>query len=415
MSLDTVVNNPLAGRYAGTDITVKQAAGAVIQTTEGETAVDYILGNLTQLRGFRSVASLLGKIEELDLPLNVGDYPHEIQSILASKLTVLAQKDTLRFTNSGSEAIHLAVRVARAQTKRQKIVRFFGHYHGWYAEEIAGVVPATYSEGLASDVKSNLIQLEWNDFDGLRETFENYGGEIACIMCEPVLAHSGTIPPKEGFLESIVDLARKNGSISVFDECITGFRVGLTGAQGHFGIHPDMVVYSKAISSGVPFGVLLGSHEHMEPLTEGRVFHASTYDGNMVSVLACLETLKELETGEAYVSIGRAQDALTAGLAEQFAQAGLSYCYQHAPGFFQFYFTDKTSIDDYSAAQATDIPLFRRFVAGMRDNGVRISEGDLSHQNPNQNWLGSWFLSSAHKGTAVERTLEACQSTLRTL
>lgn len=415
MSLDTVVTNPLSGRYAGTDITVKQAAGAVIHTTEGETAVDYILGNLTQLRGFQSVASLLGQMDQLDLPLNVGDYPHEIQSTLAGKLTALARKETLRFTNSGSEAIHLAVRVARAHTKRQKIVRFYGHYHGWYAEEIAGVVPATYSEGLATDIKANLIQLEWNDFDGLRAAFETHGDDIACIMCEPVLAHSGTVPPKDGFLQTIVDLARNNGSISIFDECITGFRVGLTGAQGLFGVYPDMVVYSKAISSGVPFGVLLGNHTHMSPLTEGRVFHASTYDGNMVSVLACLETLKELETGAAYEAMAEAQETLTAGLADQYAQAGLANCYQQAPGFFQFYFTDDTSIDNYSAAQATDIALFRRYVAGMRNNGVRISEGDLSHANPNQNWLGSWFLSSAHKGSAVERTLEASQAALKTL
>lgn len=409
------MNTRLAGRYAPTDIVAKRASGASIQTTGGDSFIDFILGNLTQLRGFRSVESLVRRIEELDLPLNVGDYPHEIQDRLAEKLLSISRKECLRYTNSGSEAIHLAVRVARAHTGRRKIVRFYGHYHGWYTEEIAGVVPTLYSEGLPAGARDNLIQLQWNDFDGLRQAFAQHGDDIACIMCEPVLAHSGTIPPKEGFLETIVDLARQNGSISIFDECITGFRVGLTGAQGLFGVYPDMVVYSKAVSGGVPFGVLLGMTEHFAPLNEWRVFHASTYDGNILSVLSCLEVIDELEQGEVYEAIGRAQSELIGGLESLFMRAGQPYHVQEAPGLFQIFFTEQNDIGSYADAQATDIPRFNRFVHTMRKHGVRVSEGDLSHDDTNQNWLGSWFLSAAHDGEAVSRTLEAAEAAMREL
>ena len=409
------MNAKLAGRYAPTDIIVGHAEGASIRTTGGARFIDFILGNLTQLRGFRSVVSLVRRIEELDLPLNVGDYPHEVQDRLAEKLLSISRKECLRYTNSGSEAIHLAVRVARAHTGRRKIVRFYGHYHGWYTEEIAGVVPVLYSEGLPDGARDNLIQLQWNDFDALREAFARHGDDIACIMCEPVLAHSGTITPKQGFLQAIVDLAQQNGSISIFDECITGFRVGLTDAQGLFGVYPDMVVYSKAVSGGVPFGVLLGKIEHFVPLSEWRVFHASTYDGNILSMLSCLEVIDELERGEIYDAIGKAQSELISGLEMLFTAARQPYHVQEAPGLFQIFFTEQNDIGNYSDAQATDIPRFSRFVHTMRKHGVRISEGDLSHANPHQNWLGSWFLSAAHNGEAVARTLEAAEASIQEL
>jgi glutamate-1-semialdehyde 2,1-aminomutase len=408
-----VINGRLAGRYNHTDIVVADAAGATVETAGRGSYVDYVLGNLTQLRGFRSIASLCEKLRGIATPSNVGDNPHNIQGILADKLLAIAQKQCLRFTNSGSEAVHLAIRVARAHTGRKKILRFFGHYHGWYSEEIAGFLPVRYSDGLAEEATANTVSIEWNDLDALRAAFTRYGEQIACVLCEPVLAHSGTIPPKEGFLEALVGHASRYGCLSIFDECITGFRVGLDGAQGLYGVYADMVVYSKAISGGVPFGVLLGKAEHFAPLSEGRVFHASTYDGNILSALACLEVLAELEQGATYRLIGDAQHKLIDGVKTIILGLGLPCHVQSVPGFFQVYFTAANNVDSYSSAMATDYQLYRRFVARMRENRVLISEGDLSHAEPNQNWMGSWFLSSAHDDHAIGRTLEACEKSLQ--
>ncbi|RWM21656.1 aminotransferase class III-fold pyridoxal phosphate-dependent enzyme [Mesorhizobium sp.] len=410
-----VINERLSGRYGHTDIVVANAAGATIEAVGRGSYVDYILGNLTQLRGFRSIASLCEKLADISTPSNVGDNPHEIQNQLAGKLLAIARKECLRFTNSGSEAVHLAIRVARAHTGRKKILRFFGHYHGWYSEEIFGFLPAKYSDGLAEEAAANTLSIEWNDLDALKDAFERHGDQIACVICEPVLAHSGTIPAKEGFLEAMVALAKQHGSLSIFDECVTGFRVGLHGAQGLYGVYADMVVYSKAISGGVPFGVLLGKAKHFAPLSEGRVFHASTYDGNILSALACLEVLSELEQGETYRLIEHAQDKLVDGIRTIVLRSGLPCHVQSVPGFFQVYFTAANDVDSYSAAMATDYQLYRRFVAGMRANHVLISEGDLSHADPRQNWLGSWFLSSAHDDKAIGKTLDACEKSLREL
>ncbi|RWC62395.1 aminotransferase class III-fold pyridoxal phosphate-dependent enzyme [Mesorhizobium sp.] len=410
-----LINDRLSGRYGHTNVVVANAVGATIEAEDSTLYVDYILGNLTQLRGFRSIASLFKSLGDVSTPTNVGDNPHAVQGVLAGKLLKIAKKECLRFTNSGSEAVHLGVRVARAHTGRKKILRFHGHYHGWYSEEIAGFVPVQYSAGLAEEANANSISIEWNNLDALNEAFEQYGDQIACVICEPILAHSGTIPAKEGFLEAIVGQASRYGCLSIFDECITGFRVGLHGAQGLYRVYADMVVYSKAISGGLPFGVLLGMKEHFAPLSEGKVFHASTYDGNVLSALSCLEVLSELERGETYELVERAQGQLIDGIRTIMLRSGLPCHVQSVPGFFQVYFTSANDIDSYHAAMATDYPLYRRFVARMRDNHVLISEGDLSHPQLYQNWIGSWFLSSAHDDSAVAKTLEACEKSVKEL
>jgi len=409
-----LTDDVLAGRYLHTDLMVDKAHQSTIFDSDGNEYIDYIMGNLTQLRGYLRFGDAINKSKAEGLPLNVGDNPFELQYQLAKKLLKIAKKKSLRYTNSGSEAIHLAIRVARATTKRSTILKFTGHYHGWLNEEIFSFVPGQYSAGIPANNGNNVIVIEWNNIEQMEHIFNDFGSQLACVLCEPILAHSGTIKANDGFLEKLLSLAKLHGVKTIFDECITGFRVGLTGAQGYYNLYPDIVVYSKALSNGIPFGVVLFDDES-SCLNNGEVFHASTYDGNLLSVVGCLTTIDGLMDGKVYKAMETSQVMLQTGVLEIAAQYDIPILMQSAPGLFQFYFTELNEICSYEAAMTTDYKLYRRFVLEMKRQRIILSDGDLSNDDCNKNWIGSWFLSSAHCQSDIDRTLEAVDESFNVL
>lgn len=402
------MKNLLSGRFSDESLVVDYAKGARLYSSD-KAYLDFVLGNLTQIFGHNRLDLQERLIETLSRFANIGDHRHQASFDLATRILSIANQESLRFTNSGSEAAHLAVRTARAKSGRTKIVKFVGHYHGWFDEEIATFLKSKSSAGLTPGSADHVIMLQWNDAEGIAHVCEHLE-DIAAIICEPVLAHAGTIPPREGFLQLLRELCTANGVALIFDECITGFRVALGGAQELYGVNADYVVYSKALSNGFPFGVLCGKAEFMEPLRDGSVFHASTYDGNPLSIAIVGMVLDELERGEALNAIRLYTNELAGRLSTTLENNGFNVCCQSVPGIFQTFFTDLDSVDNYSDAMSTATTNHLRLKRHLMRDMIDISVGEITHEQTTRNWLGSWFLSSSHNEEVIDRVIASAST-----
>ena len=230
---------------------------------------------------------------------------------------VLPGVDQVIFSNSGSEAVQAALRLARANTGRDKIVKFEGHYHGWLNNVLVSFHPTREQAGKRTpsvggqpdnEYRDTLI-LPWNDREELEALFREKGDEIACVITEPILANSGSCMPDDGYLQKIVDLCRSSGAVSIFDEVITGFRIALGGAREYFGIHPDLSVYGKAMAGGFTMAAVGGREELFDVLRDGKTIHAGTYNGssfNLAAALAAIGTLEETAPYPVCCSMGSA-------------------------------------------------------------------------------------------------------------
>lgn len=404
--------DPLSARFElGTPL-VERAEGPWLWTTDGRRLVDHLLGNCVQVLGHSNphvVAALRGQAGQA---VNVGDGLHQLTEPLARRILRHADKDALRFVNSGSEGVHLALRVARAHTRRPKVVKFSGHYHGWLTEQIARFVPEPYTTGLPPDAGEALITVPWNDAAALRAAFERQGEEVAALICEPILCHAGPIEPLPGFLELARELCDQSGAMLIFDECITGFRVALGGAQERFGVKSDLVVYAKALSGGMPLGVCCGTAAPMAELGEPGVFQAGTFDGNPMSLAAAAAVLDQLEETDALARIATATDRLAAAMARILSERSIPHLIRNVPGTAMFYFTEEAEIADADAAiNRTDIGRYARLVDRLREEGVYLVPGDV-RENRRRSWLSQWFLSATHDEEALAASTEALSRAL---
>lgn len=384
----------LSSRFADSSPRVTSAAGAWLQTDDGP-MLDYLLGNCTQILGHRHPHVIDRVKAQLDVAVNVGDHLTELAESVAERILRITGMDALRFVNTGSEAIHCALRVGRAYTERPVFVRFEGHYHGWFAEEIARFLPAPdYGRGLAPGTGDQLVTLPWNDASAFEALMARDGERVAAVICEPLLCHSGPIPPLPGYLELLRESTSRHGSLLIFDECITGFRLGLRGAQEHYKVDADLVAYSKAISAGFPLGVCAGRADVMQPLTRGDVYQAGTYDANPISMAAAAATLDVLEGGDVHERMRAHGRGVQDLVAEALRRADVPAVCQGEPVVFQFFLTDGRVIDR-SQAFATDVALWSLVVDELQKRGVNVSKGDL-RDDPEASWLAPWFVSAAH-------------------
>lgn len=407
------VNHIISGRYEGMDLLINKAEEEKLYDTKGGEYIDYVLGNLTQIFGHRGIEIKDVICNMADTYHNVGDNPNVHAVNLAEKILHISKLDMLRFTNSGSEGVHLALRVARAYTGKKKILKFVGHYHGWFDEPIAAFLDAEVTEGICKEAKDNIIKVQWNDKQAVKSVFEKYGKDIAAVILEPVLAHSGTIPPFDKFLDFLREITTENNAVLIFDECVTGFRIALGGAQELYNISADLVVYSKALSGGVPIGVLVGKEEIMKCLEDGRVYQASTYDGNPLSVAIATKVIKKIEEEKVNDIIVMNGNRLMDGMKNVFEIFNQKVLFQGVGAFYQFYFTDKDRITSYNEAMETDWMKFQRFIRGMKTRNIIMSEGELWSSNPNRNWIGSVFVSMSHNDEVIQKTLDAATSILK--
>jgi glutamate-1-semialdehyde 2,1-aminomutase len=315
----------------------------------------------------------------------------------------------LIFTSSGSEAVHVTCRLARAATKRPLILRFEGHYHGWFdsilwsyraaAEQMgpaAAPLAVAGSQGQPANEAQNLLIAGWNDLDAIESLFARHGDRIAAVITEPILCNSGGIAPKPGFLEGLREITRRHGSLLVFDEVITGFRVGLGGAQELFGVTPDLATFGKAIAGGATLSALGGRQDIMEMLGAGVAFGGS-FNGNPVA-LGCAEaTIRTLsrDNGEPLKHAERLGEQLKTGIRQAAQVTGLEVLVTGHGACFWLHFSSAASISNYRDTFADRRDLLDRYLRLMLDEGVYLLPE------------GRMYVSAVHTGEDVEQTLAA--------
>ena len=387
-------------------------SGSRLGDVDGNTYIDYVLANGPIILG-HAPAPVLDAVRRT---LSMGQLfagQHELELELARRLTeIVPCAELVRFASSGSEAVQAALRLARAHTGRRRIVKFEGHYHGWLDNIFMSVAPSlneagpaeapvavSHSPGQAESALGDVCVLPWNDLDRLAEAMRAQGDEIAGVIMEPILYNTGAILPLPGYLEGVRELCAANGSVLIFDEVITGFRVGLRGAQGLLGVTPDLAVFAKAIAAGFPLAAIAGRREVMERVAPGGVMHGGTYNANVMSIAAGLATVEELarDDGRAYRDMRRRGERLMEALPEIARRHGEAVHVSGVGPGFHLNFGGEPPINDYRAYTRTDAARRDRFNAKLHGEGVRATA------------RGTWFLSTAHSDQDVDASLEAAE------
>lgn len=327
----------------------------------------------------------------------------EIEEKIASKIVDLIPSiEKIRFVNSGTEAVMTAMRLARGFTERPKIVKFSGHYHGHSdslliqaGSGVASLNPLATSKGVNPSTIADTICLPFNDFEALRAFFKSVQADrVAAVILEPIAGNMGVVLPERGFLEMLREETKKNGSLLIFDEVITGFRVALTGAQGLYGIDPDLTCLGKVIGGGFPVAAVGGKANILDALAPlGEVYQAGTLSGNPVAMRGGYETLLHVEKKGFYDSLKQKADEMTAPLKE--ALKGKNASLQQMGSMFNIFFGVKC-VRSKEDLKELDEEAFVQFFHYLFERGIYISPS--SHE--------AWFLSEAHSGDDIEYTVK---------
>jgi len=388
-----------------------RARGAVLEDADGRQYVDYVCGYGPIILGHADPRVTDAVARTLpDGQVFGGQHPLEIE-VAERVRTLVPSMEVMRFSLSGSEAVHAAIRVARAATGRLALVRFDGHYHGWLdgiytanlrAEE-APAAGQPGSRGQPAEALSHVMVLPWNDAGGLAAAADRLRGRLAGVILEPILCNTGVIPPRAGFIEAIREWCTREGAVLIFDEVITGFRVGAGGAQSLLGVRPDLSVFGKAMANGFPVSAVGGRRELLTAVASGDVLHAGTFNGQVVSMAAARATLDALaaDGGAVYGEITATGRAIMEGLRAAAGTLGMRVLLQGPGPVFHLWFTDLPVIDDVRTARATGVREYERFAQAMLRRGVRLIPG------------GRWYVSAAHTPDHVARTLEAAEEAFR--
>ncbi len=404
-------------RYAGygespAPLFYAKGAGSRLTDVDGNVYIDYALANGPAILGHAPPAVL----DAVSRTLTMGQLfagQHELELELARRITeIVPCAELVRFASSGSEAVQAALRLARAHTGRQKIVKFEGHYHGWLdnifmsvapspneAGPASAPVPVSHTPGQPESVRGDVLVLPWNDIDALAEALRAHGDEIAGVIMEPILCNTGALRPRPGYLEGVRELTARHGVVLVFDEVITGFRVGLQGAQGLLGVTPDLAVFAKALAAGFPLAAVVGRREIMEQVGPGGVMHGGTYNANVMSIAAGLAALEELSRheGRAYRDMYRRGERLMEELPAIARRHGEAVRIFGVGPAFHVAFTGDPDVHDYRAFSRIDGARRDRFNARLHSEGVRVTA------------RGTWFLSAAHSDEDIEESLAAAE------
>ncbi|WP_374600658.1 glutamate-1-semialdehyde 2,1-aminomutase [Niveibacterium sp.] len=407
------VNSPVRAfrNVGGTPRFFARAQGSRLWDANGKAYIDYVGSWGPAILGHAHPDVIRAVQEKAALGLSFGA-PTEIEVEMAETLCRLVPNlDMVRLVSSGTEATMSAIRLARGFTGRDAIVKFEGCYHG-HADSLlvkAGSGLLTFgnpsSGGVPADFAKHTIVLPYNDVAALEEVFTNRGGEIATVILEPVVGNMNLVMPSRAFLDALRALCTKHGSILIFDEVMTGFRVGPKGAQGLFGIDADLVTLGKVIGGGMPVGAFGGRREIMEKISPlGAVYQAGTLSGSPVAVAAGLETLRLISAPGFYENLAARTKQLTDGLAAAAKQHGVAFCAQAVGGMFGLYFTDALP-STYDQVMACDKARFNRFFHGMLDAGHYFAPASFE----------AGFVSAAHTEADVAATIAAADAVFDTL
>ncbi len=372
--------------------------------------IDYVLGYGPLILGHKHPQVMKAVEEQLERDWLYGT-PHEVEIELAKKIiSHYPSIDMIRFVNSGTEATMTAVRLARGYTGRKKIIKFDGCYHGAHDSVLvkAGSAVSHYglpgSAGVPEEVSKLTLVVPYNDVDAVEKVAKENQDDLAAIIVEPVMGNAGVILPKEGFLKELRRIADETGAVLIFDEVITGYRLGIGGAQVKFGVVPDLTTLGKIIGGGFPVGAIGGKREIMEKLTPtGPVFNAGTFNAHPVTMAAGLATIEELERGYVYDIANSAADMIAKFL-EQEAVSKHGGVVNKIASMFQW-FPKAEKVENYSDAQKADKNIALKMHEELLKRGVFIAPSLFE----------AWFTSAAHTKDIVERTIEAISDVLKVL
>ncbi|MDO8890812.1 MAG: glutamate-1-semialdehyde 2,1-aminomutase [Sulfurimicrobium sp.] len=401
------VNSPVRAfrSVGGTPVFFKRGLGPRLWDEDDKAYIDYVGSWGPAILGHAQPDVVRAVQEAAANGLSFGAPTAQELDIAELLCQLVPSMEQVRLVSSGTEATMSAIRLARGFTGRSKIIKFEGCYHG-HADFLlvkAGSGALTFgnpsSAGVPAEVAAQTVVLDYNDVAGLTQAFQSIGNEVAAVIVEPVAGNMNLIAPKPEFLKAMRDLCSQYGSVLIFDEVMTGFRVGLHSAQGLFGITPDLTTLGKVIGGGMPVGAFGGRREIMEKLAPlGPVYQAGTLSGNPVAVAAGLATLKLLQSPGFYENLTRMTQKLTDGLTAVAKEAGVTFCAQSVGGMFGLYFS-ATPPASYAEVMRCDKEAFNRFFHAMLEEGIYLAPSAFE----------AGFVSAAHGDAEIEATLEAAR------
>lgn len=411
------VNSTARATWSGWDpypLFVERGEGSRLFDVDGNEYIDYLLGLGPMIFGHRPPRVTQAVVDFIQQRGTVFALPTADEARLAQKIVdAVPSVEQVRLCNTGTEAVLYATRLARAYTGRNKIIRFEGMYHGfsdgvyWSKHpsiERAGPddrpVPVPQGPGMPKGVEENLIILPWNDAQALADAIAREGDRIAAVLTEPVMCNTGCILPQPGYLEAMRELTTKHGIVLIFDEVITGFRLGLGGAQGRLGIRPDLSVFAKGIGGGFPVAAMGGRADIMALVANGTVSMAGTYSANGIAIAAANAALDELSRPGLYAQLDAVSDELRNGLGDVLREAGLPAYVVGLGPLMQVWFAKEPIRNYRDAERHADQALFRRWWQGMLARGVLFHPG--AYEN--------LFVSTAHTRADIGKTLDAARA-----
>lgn len=406
------VNSPVrAYKSVGlTPIYADHASGSRIYDIDGNSYIDYV-GSWGPLIMGHAHPEVVKALQEVAAKGTSFGMPTLLETKMA-KLVVerVPSMDIVRMVNSGTEATMSAIRLARGYTGRSKILKFEGSYHG-HADSLlikAGSGVATLglpdSPGVPAGVAAGTIAVPYNDLESVELAFKRFGEEIAGVIVEPVAGNMGVVPPLTGFLEGLRRLTTEYGSVLIFDEVMTGFRVGLNCAQGRFGITPDLTCLGKVIGGGLPVGAYGGKKEIMDKIApSGPIYQAGTLSGNPLAMTAGYTTLSLL-TPEVYDRLETLSAKLEAGFTANAKERGIP-CSINRVGSMMCPFLTDQKVTNFDTAKSSDLDLFRRYFAALSEEGINVAPSQFE----------GMFISGVHTDEDIELTIEAHRNALKRL
>lgn len=408
------VNSPVRAFRAvgGSPVFIERAQGAYLWDADGKRYIDYVLSWGPMIAGHTHPNVLAAVEKKMRSGLSFGA-PTEIEITLAEKIcSIMPNMDLVRMVSSGTEATMSAIRLARGYTGRDKIIKFEGCYHG-HSDSLlvkAGSGALTLgvpsSPGVPAALADHTLTLTYNDADGVREAFSKIGEQIACVIVEPVAGNMNCIPPLPGFLETLREQCTKYGSVLIIDEVMTGFRLGLQGAQGHYGIEADLTCLGKVIGGGMPVGAFGGKRTIMEKIAPlGPVYQAGTLSGNPVAMAAGLATLDLISQPGFYAPLFAKTEKLVRGLRVAAEQAGIPMTSNHVGSMWGLFFTEEKTITNYQQVMACNTQRFNQFFHAMLNEGVYLAPASYE----------AAFLSSAHTDEDIDATIRAAEKVFSSL
>lgn len=407
------VNSPVRAfrSVGGTPRFIQRAQGAHVWDAEGKRYIDYVGSWGPAILGHAHPEVVKAVQQAAEHGLSFGA-PTEAEIEIAEAIVArLPSMEQVRLVSSGTEATMTAIRLARGYTGRARIIKFEGCYHG-HADSLlvkAGSGMLTFGNPTSSGVPAEFVQhtlvLDYNNLDAVEAAFKKYPDQIACIIVEPIAGNMNLVKPRKGFLEGLRELCTKYGAVLIFDEVMTGFRVGPQGVQGLTGIQPDLTTLAKVIGGGMPVGAFGGRADimaHIAPL--GGVYQAGTLSGNPVAVAAGLATLRLLDAPGFYENLSARSAQLAKGLEERARAAGIAFSADSVGGMFGIYFRDSipSTLEEVSAS---DIERFKQFFHGMLERGVHFAPSAFE----------AGFVSGAHDESIINETLSIAEGVFATI